>query len=147
MTKLNKLQSYHYCESKLKYYVEFKDRDDPTIIVCTNLSRMQRSLLAKLSCGRLPLQVEIGRFTNVDRIERICAICNTGVVEDEYHFLYSCVPLQTDRSAFYVQYVTDLPAFMLIPDAFKVRWLLSKDMIKQFPDLLEALYFKRRHIL
>ena len=134
-------------KTKLEYYREFKDKSDPTTIVCTNMSRMHRSLLAKLSCRILPLQVKVGRFTNVDREDRLCTIYNAGVVEDEFHFLFSCAPLQIEHSSFYVKHVENLPQFMLMPDAMKIRWLMSKDKIKQFAELLEALYFKRRYIM
>ena len=80
----------------------------------------------------------------MDRVDRLCKICNTGVVEDEYHFLFSCAPLQLERSTFYVKHVPNLTEFMLMPDAMKVKWLLSKEKIKEFAELLEALYFKRR---
>ena len=111
------------------------------------MTRMQRSLIAKLYSSTLPLQVEIGRFTNVDKEDRLCIVCNENKIEDEYHFLFSCVPLQTERSLFYAKHVQDIGTFMLWSDAVKVRYLSSKQMIKQFAEYVEALYFKLRSIL
>ena len=87
------------------------------------------------------------RFTNVDCEDRLCTICNVGVVEDEYHFLFDCAPFQTERSLFYLKHITNVGQFMLWPDATKVRYLTSKDMVKHFAELLESLYFRRRSIL
>ena len=49
--------------SKLRCYKEFTDRDMFGVLGKGNLKRYGRSLLGKLYCGILPLEVEIGRFT------------------------------------------------------------------------------------
>ena len=36
------------------------------------------------------LNIETGRFYNLDRHERVCSMCNLKVVEDEYHFILQC---------------------------------------------------------
>ena len=91
--------------------------------------------------------MEIGRFTNVDREDRLCTVCNEIKVEDEYHFLFSCAPLQTECSLFYAKHIQNIGSFMLWPDAVKVRFLTSKIMIEQFAEYVEAIYFKHRSIL
>ena len=55
-------------KSKLRSFVCFKDRVGTTTVVKANLSRMQRSLMAKLSTGTLPIELETGRYTNVDKL-------------------------------------------------------------------------------
>ena len=40
-------------------------------------------------CGILPLQIEVGRYWNIDLCHRVCLICNNDV-EDEIHFLCQC---------------------------------------------------------
>ena len=54
-----------------------------------NLSRGKRSLLAQFRLGILLLKIETGRFSNIDREERICDFCKDAV-EDEIHFLFRC---------------------------------------------------------
>ncbi len=88
--------------------MDFKDREDPSIMLRNNLPRHQRSFLAKLSCGILPLEIETGRYSGVKPEHRFCRVCNLGAVEDEYHFLYSCPLLQTERSKFYVDHISDI---------------------------------------
>ncbi len=68
---------------KLRSFIEFKDRTEPMILVRNNLPRYQRSLLAKLSCGILPLEIETGRYSGIPAHERFCKVCNLAVVEDE----------------------------------------------------------------
>ena len=54
------------------------------------LKRHQRSLIAKLRLGVLPINVEIGRYSNTPRDERYCPLCNKLEVEDEYHIFFKC---------------------------------------------------------
>ena len=53
------------------------------------MSRGKRSPLAQLRLGILPLKIETGRFSNLDREERLCDFCKDAV-EDEIHFLFHC---------------------------------------------------------
>ena len=65
-----------------------------------NLERNQRSVLAQLRAGILPLQIELGRFTNIKLADRICQLCNTQSIEDEYRFLFTCPAYENARNAF-----------------------------------------------
>ena len=55
-----------------------------------NLPRYARSTLSRLRCGSLPLNIETGRFKNVNLEDRICSLCNSNVIEDEMHFTIDC---------------------------------------------------------
>ncbi len=132
---------------KLRSFIEFKDSTEPTILISNNLPRYQRSLLAKLSCGILPLEIETGRYSGIPANERFCKVCNLPVVEDEYHFLYSCPLLQTERTKFYADHISDIGEFMLYTDAEKTKFLFSNEMIKCFGIYVEELYKKCRKIL
>ncbi len=134
-------------KSKLCSYVEFKDRSDPTTLVSSNLKRYNRSLLAKLLCGILPLEVETGRYIDVKKEFRFCTVCKTRKVEDEYHFLFSCRALQEERSAYYLENIDDFAEFILLPDYEKVKLMLSKTFIKSTSKFVEAIFRKRRTIL
>ncbi len=43
-----------------------------------------------LRSGILPLHIETGRFSNTKLDDRICNICNSGDIENEYHFVFHC---------------------------------------------------------
>ena len=105
-------------------------------------------MLAKLVSGIMPLEIETGRYTGIPKDERHCKVCNGNVVEDEYHFLFSCIAYQRERSQFYLNQVHNVfENFMLSPDCEKVKWMLSKDNIKNSGLFVETLYRKRREIL
>ena len=69
-----------------------------------NLERNQRSILAQLRFGILPLNIETGRFTNTKLEDRKCTMCETNDVEDEMHFSLSCPFYEDDR----IQFVNQL---------------------------------------
>ena len=77
--------------------MKIRDFDDEPYLVKTNMTRRQRSLVAKLLCGILPLELETGRYQGVDRKDRVCRVCGTGAVEDEIHFVFRCPSLTDGR--------------------------------------------------
>ena len=34
--------------------------------------------------------IETGRYNQTFRNDRFCPICNSGIIEDEFHFLFHC---------------------------------------------------------
>ena len=143
---------------KLDSYKEFRGRECNNLIVQSNLSRNQRSLLSKLATGTLPLEIETGRYerkqdkvlgkyVKVKREDRHCTICDMKVLGNNYHFLFDCPSVQLERTAFYVNHITNVEEFMLIRDGDKVKYLLTKEKIRGFAEWIEAMYVKRRSIV
>ena len=62
-----------------------------------DLSNNVAEFIFKLKAGSLPLEVETQRYLNVPRENRICKICNTGQVEDIFHFCFVCPSLKEER--------------------------------------------------
>ena len=75
---------------KLRTYLLFKNDLSPEPYVKLCKSRRKRSTLAQFRMGVLPLEIETGRFKNIQPEERYCVLCNQGLVEDEKHFLCTC---------------------------------------------------------
>ena len=46
--------------------------------------------LLKLRTSNTRLPVEVGRWDHVPYLERKCLMCNSGVVGDEYHYIFKC---------------------------------------------------------
>ena len=67
-----------------------------------NLSKEKRSLVTKIRLGCLPLEVETGRYFNIERNLRICKLCNDEC-ETELHFLFKCSKLSTLRENLYLK--------------------------------------------
>jgi hypothetical protein len=46
------------------------------------------------------LRIEVGRYgvNRVQRCDRVCQLCETGDIEDEYHFVCRCPALVNERT-------------------------------------------------
>ena len=67
-------------------------------LVKLNLPRGQGSILRKLFSGILPLELEVGRYRNIDREIQYCNLCSEVTVEDEGHFLFESDSIDDCRS-------------------------------------------------
>ena len=47
--------------------------------------------------------IETGRYNQTSRNDRFCPICNSGIIEDEFHFLFHCPKYSIPREKFYNQ--------------------------------------------
>lgn len=92
---------------KLRTYIQFKDNLKPEKYVCSSIPRYQRSIMASLRSGILPLKIETGRYESIPADERICELCCSGDIENEVHFLCSCSFYKDLREQFYRRFVVD----------------------------------------
>ena len=88
---------------KLRQYISFKNMYKLEPYVKNVRNKYERSLIAKLRCGILQLNVELGRFGQIQLQDRLCTICNLHLIEDEIHFICSCPVYDTERAHFYNQ--------------------------------------------
>ena len=56
--------------------------------------------LSKFRCVSHRLPVECGRFLNIDRSERLCELCNSNEIGDEFHYIFNCKFFSNERSKF-----------------------------------------------
>ncbi|KAK3092266.1 hypothetical protein FSP39_000496 [Pinctada imbricata] len=89
--------------SKLRTYRVIKHdfQTEPYIIM--DLPKPERSVMAMLRCGILPLRIETGRYSGEPVEERICNFCDKNDVEDERHFIFHCSLYETIRNNFLVK--------------------------------------------
>ena len=87
------------------------------------LSLKYRISLSKLRLSSHKLQVEIGRYAqnNVSRNQRVCSLCNSGDIEDEYHFIIVC-PVYTHFRSLYIK-----KYYYTRPSVFKFIELMGSD--------------------
>ena len=125
---------------KLLYFKDSKTEFTLSRYLSILPTRNSRSLLCKLRLGVFNLEVETGRKVKIDqngakirleRAERVCKLCNSGEVEDETHFLFSCEALSQTRDAFLN------PLFLMCPDLSGASHL-DKLMYLYFNENLEA---------
>ena len=59
--------------------------------------KSDRSNIAKLRMCAHNLEIEKGRYFQINRTERFCKICNDLEIEDENHFLWQCEKYRKER--------------------------------------------------
>ena len=57
----------------------------------------------KIRISNHKLMIETGRYNQTSRNDRFCPICNSGIIEDEFHFLFHCPKYSIPREKFYNQ--------------------------------------------
>ena len=102
-----------------------------TEILCTKqekytqiLDQKQRQVLCKFRISSHDLEIEKGRYYQIEPEKRICKLCNVEE-EDEMHFLLKCSKLEETRSiilnSIYLKY-KNIP---LLNTNQKSIWLMS----------------------
>jgi hypothetical protein len=87
--------------SKLKFYNTFKTEYQLEKYLSTIKNPTERKTLTKFRVSNHKLMIELGRYKKIPREERLCEICQSGEVEDEYHFANSCKANSNQRDNFY----------------------------------------------
>jgi hypothetical protein len=95
---------------------------------------MFKPLISRHHLHAHSLNIETGRYYNIDRHARICNMCNNNDIEDEYHFILECSKYVEIRS----KYIK--PYYCINPSAFKLTQLLSVQNIKELNNLGKYLY-------
>ena len=132
---------------KLRTYIELYEDHDDRGLVYTHLTRRQRSLVAKLKMGILPLGLEVGRFKNVPIEYRLCCICDDYLLDDEYHFILYCEGLKDVRSKYFAQ-TTILEDVDDPTDKVEIcKLLLNSRNLRKTARFLEEMYDSRLKLM
>ncbi len=94
--------------------------------------------LTQIRLSAHKLQIEYGRYRNIDRQDRKCTLCNLNDVEDEFHFILKC-PVYNDLRNKYIK-----SYYRRRPSMFKLIELLNVDRDKEINNLCKFLYAARK---
>ena len=80
-----------------------------------------RFYITKFRTSAHSLLIQVGRYgrNRIPRNERICTYCNTGQVEDEYHFILECPLYMHLRRKFIQRYYYIRPSMRKLIELFK----------------------------
>ena len=68
-----------------------------------------RIALSRFRISARSLAIETGRYEYIDRNQRTCLSCNTGMSETEYHFLLVCTKYKDLRTKYFNRYYFSWP--------------------------------------
>ena len=74
-----------------------------------DLPKKYRICISKFRCENHRLPIVTGRYQNVERSNRICNLCQSRLIGDEFHYLFVCPAFSTDRKLYLDTYFTERP--------------------------------------
>ncbi|XP_061167256.1 uncharacterized protein LOC133176104 [Saccostrea echinata] len=86
-------------------------------------SKLQK-ILIKFRTSNHHLPIETGRWSNIPLDERVCKLCNTGQIADEFHFILECKTLNSIRKNLLH------PRFCKTPNTLKFSEIMSTTNLK-----------------
>ena len=130
---------------KLRSYITFKSEFKTENYLLMNLSRKERSPMAQLRCGILPLRIETGRYTRKSPAERLCKLCDDAAIEDKKHFVLNCSFYHYIRNQFL--HSMNLPTdWNALGETERLTFLLNVQTRKTAKYLVKAYYLRRNYI-
>ena len=66
--------------------------------------------LTKFRCRNHKLPIVNGIFLSINKSERFCKMCNSGVVGDEYHYIFICPYFDSYHNKFIPEYFIKRPS-------------------------------------
>lgn len=85
--------------SKLSFYCSFKAEYKLEEYLTFIKNPLQRKIFTQFRISNHKLLIEYGRYQNIPREQRLCQLCDSNEVEDEYHFTLSCQYYQLLRDS------------------------------------------------
>ena len=81
--------------------------------------------MCKIRISSHSLKIETGRFTNTPRNERLCTKCSSNTIENELHFLITCVKYDYERQEIFKLIDSKYHNFSTLNTEQKLYWLLN----------------------
>ena len=110
-----------------------------------NLNRVQRSYVAQIRMGVLPLNIETGRYRNIPIENRLCDICKSDV-ETETHFILYCNSYSDMRRILFNYAIKQNPTFNRLDEVGKLSFLFG-ECPRQVAKYIVSAFCKRRDLL
>ena len=95
----------------------------------TKLPYSYRISLAKFRCLNNRLPVVVGRYSGIERQNRLCSFCNLSRIGDEFHYLFECPKMETSRRKFIKSY------YRIRPNTLKMYQLFNTECNKELLNL------------
>ena len=95
---------------KLSLYREYKFSLEPERYLRSINISSHRQMLARFRCSSHFLRIETDRKHGIERNQRICLLCDSNEVEDEYHFLLVCSFFNHYREKYISRFYFDPPS-------------------------------------
>ena len=134
--------------AKLRTYSLFKTHFQAECYLSKVRIAAHRFSLSRLRMSGHFLRIETGRFqrhSHIPASERFCKLCNTGEVEDEFHFLIRCPLYKALRENLYTAADLSCKNFLKLDEKAKFIYLLSceNDLIAKVAEFCYHAFCRR----
>ena len=110
-----------YQSTRIELFCGILEPDFCTPIYLYMIPENLRIHMSRIRCGSHRLEIETGRYRNLDRNQRLRQICNGDAVEDELHFILVCPLYNEARNRLIPLYFCDHPTKYNLYQLFKSR--------------------------
>ena len=132
--------------SKLRTYKLFKTQYGTEMYCQLLLPIKHRSAFAKLRMGVAPLNIEIGRYTNLAIEDRLCPFC-LNITEDETHVMLNCGMYDDIRAKLFKKACDLNPNFIMLANDDQMRFLFSNhELIRVCAKTKPVMTFSRNEV-
>ena len=83
--------------SKLSFLCTFKSEYKMEQYLTTIKNPNIRKTFTQFRISNHKLEIERGKYENTPREQRTCKMCDSGEIEDEFHFTFKCRPKKFDH--------------------------------------------------
>ena len=119
---------------------------ETTVLIEKNLHRGLRSTIAKLLCGILPIELEVGRHVDLKPEQKICKLCKKQLVEDEMHFILCCGKFKDMRDNILKPLLVFNPETSNMSNHVNLSWIISKPILVESAPIIDAMVKERQNI-
>ncbi len=128
-------------KTKLRTYCTIKSNFQLEKYVSLNLLANEGSVLSQLYFGTLPLEIELGRYSQTPLDNRKCKICKAGI-EDEIHFIFLCPAYVKERDKFF----KDIELSQCNSDSVNLKYMIDCYPRKLSKYILKLLELRRSRL-
>ena len=123
--------------NKLYYYRTFKSTFEMETYLTTTKNNKLQMHFARFRLSSYKLNIENGRHLQLNRIQRLCTLCNSSAVQSELYFLLHCQKYSELRIKYNInQSQTTLQAFKILMCTKNRSKLINlKNFVKSAMDL------------
>ena len=114
-------------DGKMRTYHKFKPFSKKEIYLHIVRNRDVRKSFTRYRLSAHDLEIEKGRYPNINSDDRICKNCQTFEKDDEFHFLITCPKYSAQRKILFTYISRYCLNFHSLSDENKFLWLMTTE--------------------
>ena len=108
--------------------------------------KSDRKVIVQIRLSAHDLHIQTGRYGTgrVEKNQRLCNICNNGDIEDEFHFIITCIVFKVIRKIYVSNHFIDRPSVQILCE---LLCSTDKSTINKMMSYIKcALVIRRNHL-